>query len=184
MGVLYKLPNVEEIQKQVESLEYGRKLGKKPEIKELSKFLLPDEKIIAIARGRYSKINGSIVATNSRVILINKIAFGGSKFEDFPYSNITSIENEKVPPLLLGKIKINVAGNEASIDQLVYDESYHMTKLIRERIARTTTWGEGTVNSSENDAFTKLEKLNELYQKKIITEAEYQAKKSELLSSI
>ncbi|WP_179292177.1 PH domain-containing protein [Paenibacillus campinasensis] len=176
------MPSVEEIQKQVELLEYGNKLGKKAEIKELSKFLLPEEKIIAIARGRYSKVTGSIVATDSRVILINKITFGGSKFEDFHYSKITSIENEKVPPLLLGKIKINVAGNEATIDQMKYEESQYISKLIRERIEQRA--GTNQVKPSENDVFAKLEKLKELYEKKILTEEEYQAKKNELLSSI
>jgi|GEM_PF-6118432 len=177
------MPSVEEIQKQVELLEYGNKLGKKAEIKELSKLLLPEEKIIAIARGRYSKVTGSIVLTDSRVILINKITFGGSKFEDFHYSKITSIENEKVPPLLLGKIKINVAGNEAFIDQMKYEESQYISKLIRERIEQLAS-GTNQVKSPDNDAFIKLEKLKELYEKKILTEEEYQAKKNELLSSI
>lgn len=180
------MPNLDEIKEQIESVKGNSKLSKMSEVKELPKILFSQERIVEIAKGRYNKTPGIIVVTDSRVILLTKVLFGGSKTEEFTFDKITSIENEKVPPLLLGKIKILAMGNEAFIDNMDYEESRLITALIRESISRPKEVGNHTPKNTSNeaDAFTKLEKLNELYEKKIITEAEYQAKKSELLSSI
>ncbi|MGN7359442.1 PH domain-containing protein [Paenibacillus sp. SAF-054] len=176
------MPNYEEIKAQIEALEIGNTLSKKSEVKELPKILLEGENIIAVAKGRYNKQSGIIVVTSSRIILMFKILFS-SKTEEFHFNQITSIEHEKVPPLGLGKIKVLAMGNEAVIDNMDYKESDKMAGMIRGTMAQSKA-PSAPVQSQSDDAFAKLEKLKKLHENKVISDAEFESKKNEILSTI
>lgn len=110
------MPTLEEIQKQIGSLDGASRLLAFKEIKELPKILWEDERVEQIIQGMYNNGNGVLVATNKRLVFVDKGLMFGLKVEDFPYDKITSIQYET--GMLMGEITIFASGNKAEIKYL------------------------------------------------------------------
>src|SRR4051812_25141567 len=98
------MATIEEIKSQIKGLGgLDTYLGRR-EIKELPKILWHDEKVENIVQGFYNNGNGILVATNKRLVFVDKGLLFGLKVEDFPYDKISSIQYET--GLLMGKLTI------------------------------------------------------------------------------
>jgi hypothetical protein len=86
------MPTLEDIKKQVSSLDGTSMLLGRKEIKELPSILWEDECVEQIIQGTYNNGNGILVATNKRLVFVDKGIIFGLKVEDFPYDKITSIQ--------------------------------------------------------------------------------------------
>ena len=106
---LLNMPTLIEIQSQIKNLAgFESFLGRK-EIKELPSILWEDEKVENIIQGTYNNGNGVLVATNIRLVFVDKGLLFGLKVEDFPYDKISSIQYET--GILMGKLTIFTSGN-------------------------------------------------------------------------
>lgn len=156
----------------------------KREVKELLTILMAGEEIEKIDSGMLKNGtgftgNGLLVATNSRLIFIDKPTIGfGIKMEDFPYDKISSVSVET--GFLKGELKLICSGNTATINLVMG------AKIFSEFIRQKTSEKPQTITQqiAEPDILGQIEKLAELKNKGILTEEEFTSKKSELLGKI
>ena len=181
------MPTLDEIQRQVESLDGASIFLARKEIKELPKILWESEFIVQIIQGIYNGRNGVLVATDRRLIFLDKGFLFGLKVEDFPYDKITSIKYEL--GILMGEITIFCSGNRAEIGYVEKDKARIFAESVRARISSQSSQV-GTVSHrrldsslSSDDAISKLERLASLKSSGIITEEEFIEQKRRILNS-
>jgi len=162
-------------------------IAHKREIKELLNILTPNE-IVEKADSGYLKEgkgntgNGLLVATNYRLIFIDKPMLGfGIKMEDFPYKNISSVTLDT--GFLKSVIKIICSGNTAEINLI------SGAKEFSEFIRRKTFEMDNQTNKQSNiivedNILEKIEKLAVLKEKGILTEEEFISQKAKLLEKL
>jgi len=159
----------------------------KREIKELLNILTPNEIVEKadsgyLKEGKGSTGNGLLVATNYRLIFIDKPMLGfGIKMEDFPYKNISSVTLDT--GFLKSVIKIICSGNTAEINLI------SGAKEFSEFIRRKTFEVDNQTNKQpniivEDNILEKIEKLAVLKEKGILTEEEFISQKAKLLEKL
>ncbi len=157
----------------------------KREVAELPSILMEDENIEKINsgfldEGKGSTGNGLLVATNYRVIFIDKPMLGfGIKMEDFPYDKISSVSVET--GFLKGVLKIICSGNTAKINLVTGAKEF--SEFVRQKTISKPIVHQQVVNN-EPDILGQIEKLAELKAKGILTEEEFNEKKTILLAKI
>jgi len=148
------------------------------EIKSLNKVLWEDEEPEDIIEGIYNRGHGLLVATNKRLIFIDKGIFSLT-VEDFPYDKITSIMYHE--GLIFGNIDIFVAGNREEIKQILKNRVRPFAEAVRNKISLLSSHVPQRSNGTD-DKYANLEKLNELKEKGIISEREFNQEKRKILS--
>src|SRR5699024_3072754 len=93
------------------------RLGSNYEMSKLQGFIMDDERVIAIASGRYGGGRGLITLTNRR-ILFSYHGYVRSSSEYLPLKNVTSIQ--WTHSFFKGTIVIAAAGNEIEIGGVYY----------------------------------------------------------------
>lgn len=152
---------------------WGRK-----ELKELPNILSQNEKIIALVIGTYNGGSGLLVATNSRLIFIDKGLVYGLKIEDFGLDKITSIQFER--GLLLSEIKIMASGNIAKISNVEQGNGKRFSDTVRNLLNQP----KNNYPEPKIDFVDQLERLAKLKDNGIITQEEFDQQKGKLLNSI
>ena len=145
----------------------------------------PQETPIATVMGAYeTKImgkdsvrNGVLVATDKRVIFYAKKMFGFD-LEVFPYSNISSIEMGK--GFMGHKITFFASGNRISMKWIKQGQIQELVEHVKAAMGKK----EQALASPAPDIPGQIQKLAALKENGILTEEEFQTKKSELLSKI
>jgi len=173
------MATLEEIKEQIKHLDTGSKLLGMKEIKALPDILWEDEKLEKLVQGFYEKGNGILVATNKRLIFVDKGMIYGIRVEDFPYDKISSIQYET--GILGAKITIFASGNKAEIKHVKNAVAKNFGDYVRARISKTHEHASSTKQNLEEDMTTQLEKLAGLKEKGIISEEEFSAKKKSIL---
>jgi Bacterial PH domain/Short C-terminal domain len=185
------MPTLEEIKGQLEHLDGASKFLGRKEIKELPNILWEDEKLEKIVQGFYAKGNGVLVATNKRLVFIDKGLIYGLRVEDFPYDKISSIQYST--GMLLGKITIFTSGNKALIEQIDKAQVKLFAEYVRARISGSqdhasyfeseeeTKLESSSFPQSNDETIEFLERLGKLKEQGILTEEEFTAKKKQLL---
>lgn len=181
------MPSLEEIKLQIKSLDKVSKYLGKREIKQLPDILWEDEKVESIVQGMYSKGLGILVATNKRLVFVDKGMIYGLTVETFPYKNISSIQYST--GLLYGKLTIFSSGNKSEIDNVGKKEVRLFSEFVRNKLSsldeplenRNKMDDHGSYNSSPGK-ITQLERLAELKEKGILSEEEFAAEKEKILN--
>lgn len=177
------MPTLDQIQSQIKKLDGVSSFLAKKEIKELPNILWHDEELKGLIQGMYNNGNGLLVATNSRLIFVNKKLLGGIVVEDFPYDKISSIQYET--GLMFGKITIYTSGNKAIIEQTDKKQARTFCDEARERIsnkpAATAPIPVAAPAGAQIDIADQLQKLAVLKDSGILTEEEFQTQKKKLL---
>lgn len=177
------MPTIEQIQSQIQKLDGVSSFLAKKEIKELPNILWHDEEVKGLIQGFYNNGNGLLVATNSRLIFINKKLLGGIVVEDFPYDKISSIQYET--GLMFGKITIYTSGNKALIEQTDKKMARTFCDEARERISNKPAVAAAAPvavqGGGQIDIADQLQKLAALKESGILTEEEFQVQKKKLL---
>ena len=154
------------------------------EVKELPGILGETEPVLDAVSGTYENGNGLLVATDRRVIFVDK-GLVGSRVEDFPYDKITSLQYQT--GLLLGTLTIFASGNRAEIRNVA---PKHNTRLfaegVRERMGvKSGVDAQQQTNGQDGqppvDYLDQLERLGALKDKGVLTEDEFDRKKKEIL---
>ncbi len=179
------MPTLEEVRDQLSHLDGASKFLGRREIKELPSVLWEDEKLEKMVQGLYGKGQGILVATNKRLIFLDKGMVGNLRMEDFAYDKITSVQFDT--GMIMGKITLYVAGNKAEISQIEKKQVRTFCDYVRAKIGsqqHASTIPAPAAATQENDIISQLEKLGILKEKGILTEAEFETKKKELLARL
>lgn len=172
------------IQAALRRLDGIEKFGNRGEIKHLPSILWEDEFPLQITSGWYNGGNSLLVATDRRVILIDKGVIT-LKVEDFHYANITSVESRK--GFGLGEMTIFVAGNKEQITQVPNDQVLVVADFIRNKVHELKTPSPPPPALAPAPAPTsvvdELLKFSELLEKGLISQEEFDAQKAKLLGS-
>jgi len=154
-------------------------IGSMREITELPTILQPYEQIEFAVKGFYKTGNGILVATNSRAIFIDKGITGSLRVEDFPYDKISSVQYET--SFVGGTVTIHASGNNAEIKHIENNAAKRMGEGLR-KLINTPKENPTKDTPQADDIISKLERLNILKEKGILTEAEFSKEKAKLLS--
>ena len=178
------MPTLEQIKTQIKSIDGLSKFLGRREIKELPDILWENENVENLIQGMYNNGNGILVATNKRLIFIDKGLVFGLKVEDFPYDKISSIQYST--GLLLGKLTIFASGNKAVIDNVEKKRVRIFGDFVRNKISSKNTVETPTNQSQQktdtsDDIVSKLERLAKLKEQGILTEKEFIQQKQKIL---
>ncbi len=154
----------------------------KREVKELETILASDEELFAIVSGTYNNGNGILVATNKRLIFIDKGILYGLKVEDFGLDKISSIQYET--GLLLASIKIMASGNIAEIKNIQKLNARDFSEKVRLKLAEPKKQDQilQVTQNNQVDIADQLTKLANLKNQGILTQEEFDQQKQKLLS--
>lgn len=128
--------------------------------------------------------NGLLIATNKRLVFVDKGLLGGLKVEDFPYDKISSIQYET--GMVFGKIKIFASGNKANIEQIDKQQAKTFAEYVRARISSPSehaSYQDHNQQNSNGSLADQLRELAELKEQGILTEEEFQQQKTKILNS-
>ncbi len=131
--------------------------------------------------GTASKRNGSIVATEKRVVLFTK-KLGGHDVQDFSYSMIASIDHKK--GLITGNLDIAASGDHTLVSMIPKDEVQEIAGLIRQKVAESRAGHAAPAPPSQPDVMQQLKQLGELKDAGVLNDAEFEEKKAELLKRL
>ena len=153
------------------------------EIKELPSVLWDGELPLHVIDGRYNNGNGILVATDRRLVFVDKGIFS-LKVEDFPYDRIASIEAKT--GMLMGQLTIYASGNKEEIHQVPKHRVHPLADWIRAKIhedkAASQPQPVATIPTEPLSIADELAKLAALRDQGILTEAEFNEQKQRLLT--
>src|SRR5665647_2412271 len=136
------------------------------ELKELPSILWEDENVEKWVQGYYEKGTGILVATNKRLIFLDK-GLVGLRVEDFPYDKITSLQYKT--GFVLGEITVFASGNKSEIKNIQKAEVGPFAEYVRARITAVSQHASAPVTPPptapatppppQEDMISKLERL-------------------------
>lgn len=172
---------LEEIREELEKLDISPTFFARKEIRELPDILSAEEKIVYLVEGRNKTTHHHIilVATDRRVIFVDKEFMYGLKVEDFSYDKITSIQYESA--LLLASIDIHVADDIVEIDGVGKYDAELFCEKVRDFMARPKEYFQ---TQSEPTVLDQLEQLGRLKESGVLSEEEFNDQKKKLMDLI
>jgi len=182
------MPTLAEINLQVKNLGGLEGFLGRKEVKELPNILWADENVENIIQGTYNNGNGILVATNRRLVFVDKGILFGLKVEDFAYDKISSIQYET--GILLGKLTIFTSGNKAIIDNInkakvrVFGDAVRakISAPRKEPLTQTVVQVQAPSQVNNNGSvLEQLERLAKLKEQGFLTEEEFAGQKKRLL---
>ena len=169
----------QQMERSIAKLDGVSKLFGRKEIKELPKILWDGEELERIAQGAYEQGQGVLVATNMRLLFIDKGMIAGLKVEDFPYDKINSIQG--ATGIIMGSIDIFSSGNKARISNVYNNQIWDFVNHVRAKIGKPQ---EAKATATTESIPDQIKKLAELRDAGILTPDEFEAKKADLLERL
>lgn len=174
---------VEAIQAAIKGMNGAEQWLGRREIAELPTILWEDELPERIIQGYYVKGNGILVATNKRLIFIDKGLLFGLRVEDFAYDKISSIEYNT--GLMFGELTIYTSGNRAKIEQVLKAQVREFAEYVRARksgaVPPTITQAQAAPAAFAPGVTEQLEYLAKMRDKGILDEEEFKRAKAKVL---
>jgi len=169
---------LDEIREELDQLGINPTIFARKEIRELPDILSRNERIIYLVEGRNKETKHHIilVATDRRIIFVDKEFMYGLKVEDFSYNKITSIQYETA--LLLASIDIHVADDIVEIDGVGKYDAELFCEKVRDFMSRPEKYFE---KKSELSLLDQLEQLGRLKENEVLSEEEFLNQKIKLL---
>jgi hypothetical protein len=179
-----KMATQSEINERIKKIGAGSFLTKR-EIQYLPNILWEDETVEKLVESFYEKGQGILVATNKRLVFLDKGRLGGLRVKDFPYDVITSIQYST--GLLMGEITIFSSGDKSTIGNISKQLVANFAEYVRARITPTsqpvTTPAPAPPSAQpQEDMISKLERLGALKDNGIISDKEFEEQKAKILN--
>jgi hypothetical protein len=183
----------------VEKENEEEKIDHASEIKKISKYLEPNERVLLIARqsrimpGGAKITPNTVFATDRKIIIRNPLMLGiKEEVLQIPYTSISAVNLEK--GVFTSEVSIMAPGMSEEINRFLKpnkkgmpaitaipnNEAVQLAKII-EQGKSAATMGRSMAASSPLD---ELKKLKELLDNGAITQDEYDAKKKEILDKV
>ena len=138
--------------------------------------------------GLYGSSNGLLVATNRRIIFLDK-GWTSFKMEDFSYDKVTTIESQT--GLFFGELTIYASGNKEQIKQVPKDFQVRpFADFVRNKLETfkhsggqpSATPPEQTTQGPPTSIVEELKQLAALRDDGVLTEEEFAALKTRLIA--
>lgn len=174
-------PVLDKLSKQIADLNIETRflaMGKK-EIDLLPSIISKDENIYALVVGVYNDGRGILIATDKRLLFVDKGMFFGLKIEDFGLDKISSIQYEA--GLLLADIKIMASGNVAKITHVDKAKARDFCEKVRSKLSEPKVSSVSVVQN-QVDVIEQLRKLATLKEQGFLTTDEFDSQKKKLLN--
>lgn len=130
-------------------------------------------------RGYFRELRGRLVATETRMLFIERKGLFGSVVESFPYSRINEVAASK--NILRGDLVINSGGSSETIKGIQKGLLTPFLTAVQHQLADFRQGGPIGTTFSNNDVATQLAKLAALRDRGVFSAAEFQAQKAKLL---
>lgn len=158
------------------------RIGSNREIKHLAEYLRAGERVDEMAAGFYGKGHGLLVLTDLRVLFVLH-GILTQQTEDFPIDKISSIQWSAGP--ITGVVTIFTSGNKAEIRNVEKNAGRTIVDKVRTRTShRDTAPAPATAPPASPDVVDQIRRLGELRDAGVVTVAEFDAKKAELLGRL
>ncbi len=175
------------------------------EIKKIAERLDPDEKVLVVAKQSRARPGGSVLtpnvvyATDKRLFLRDPSALGlRQSIEDIPYDAITSARLQKgvfsssivirAPGFsTMAQKKMNLlafasGSDEGEIEAISKEKAEQILEIIKRGIEKAKTAKTMTSSAPSSSIADELKKLASLKAEGVISDAEFQTLKAELMS--
>ena len=158
-------------------------MGAGREIKRLADYLWEGETVGQMTTGTYGNGIGLVVLTDRRLLFVQDGVLSKTT-EDFPLDKVSSVQ--WTSGMLMGEIIIFASGNKSAIKQVDKNDGKEIVDTIRHRLSTPPPPAAPEAaalppRQTAVDPIEQLKKLGELRDAGIVTEAEFEAKKAELL---
>lgn len=157
------------------------KLGGGREIKRLERHLHGGETVEQMTTGAYGKGHGLVVLTDRRLLFMHEGVMSKSS-EDFPIEKVSSVSWSS--GMVFGTIIIFASGNKSEIGSVQKDDGKEIVDKIRHRLSSPSPAAHAAPAQEAvavADPIEQLKKLGELRDAGVVTEEEFEQKKSDLL---
>lgn len=170
------------------------------EVDELVNILNTDEKLIAIADAKYlhNKMEGLLLATQHRVVFLNKGFFGNLYQNEFQYQEINSVLYDPKESLNQLKILFNASQTDfifknknsallfyEAIGDYVNSSGSQLKQQLTQPAPKSSIFKpEPPQKEDSSTIFDKLEKLGRLKESGILTDEEFAEQKKKLLDKL
>jgi hypothetical protein len=163
----------------------GRTFGRK-EIRRAQHMLHGDERVLQLGQGSYSGKQGLVILTGRRLFFFEK-SWGAQTVEEFPIKSISSVS---VDAKRRGeKLKIHASGNIAEIESMGHGQGDELARQVRKLVEAQSAPPPAPAPSSPaaeapSDPIEQLKRLAELRDAGVLTEEEFNRKKTQLLGQV
>lgn len=148
--------------------------------------LLQGERILDVTGGMVtvhrfggnSGRRGTLVVTDQRVFLQTK-RVGGYDVQDFAYGLLTSCNYSTGAGF--STIELVASGNKTRVTQILKEEAARIGPLIRNQMALAQS---PIPQQASDDPAEQLKKLNQLHDDGLLSEEEFQAKRTEIVGRL
>lgn len=138
-----------------------------------------DERVVEIGQGVYGGKMGIVVLTNRRLFYFEK-SWASQTVEEFPLKSISSVSVESKGSG--EKLKIHSSGNVSDIEHMTHGQGDAFARQIRNLMQERDA--PPAAAAAAPSAGDRLKQLVELHDAGILTDAEFEAKRSELLAQL
>jgi len=160
----------------------GNRFGAKREIRRLAGYLWEGETVYDLAGGTYGGGLGLVALTDRRLLFLHD-GWVNKTTEDFPIDKMSSIQWRS--GFSQGTLTVFASGNKAEIKQIFNPDGKRISDAIRHQLSPGSPAADLTpAEPSGEDPLEKLRQLGELRDAGVVTAAEFEAKKAELLRRI
>ncbi|MBV8482630.1 MAG: PH domain-containing protein [Verrucomicrobia bacterium] len=140
-----------------------------------------NEHIVAGVRGYFREVRGRLVATEQRLLFVERKGLFGSIVESFPYSRINEISASN--DVFRGDLIISSGASTERIRSIWKAHLIAFLHLVQQTLAEFRSGGPTSSTGAANhlDTASQLEKLAALRDRGVLTPQEFQEQKEKLL---
>ena len=156
-------------------------------VRKLEGYLLEGETVDYLTDGQYGGGKGLMALTDQRVVFVRE-DFAKDQSEAFRYGDVTHVSWSSSG---FGGLKVVAKGGQASIKQVHIHEGPTLARIIEERMPKTQASASPVAPETDvapdlvaADPLDQIARLGELHAAGVLTDAEFAAKKGELLERL
>ncbi|MFA6433918.1 MAG: PH domain-containing protein [Elusimicrobiales bacterium] len=150
------------------------------ERRHLHEVLTPGETIHAITSGLLDGNTWLVTVTDRRVLFLDKGIIYGLKQMELPLSHVSAVSYKT--GLLFGKIQVSTSGGTKLIEMIEKKYVSKVAQSISDLINKMKTPAHSAEAAGRNDVVSQLERLAALKRQGILTDLEFAAQKTRILS--
>lgn len=172
---------LDEIKEELDKLDINPTIFARKEIHALPDILSVDERIVYLVEGRNKNTQHHIilVATDRRLMFVDKEFMYGLTVEDYSYTKISSIQYETA--MMLASIDIQVSDDLVEIDGVGKYEAKLFCEKVRFFMSHPKEYIQ---HISEPSLLDQLEQLGRLKENGILSEEEFNEQKKKIINRL
>jgi hypothetical protein len=172
----------EQIDQQLKSVKQFEMFFTKKEVQYLPEVIREGETIHGMVSGMYEGNTWLVVATDQRLLFLDKGMLYGLKQAEIPLSSISSIQHKT--GMLFGTLGVTTSNADKKVDNIDKQATVYFAELLSGLIRSSKAApSPTTARSATEDRIAQLERLAALKEKGILTDQEFQAEKAKILAS-